>query len=419
MKSLLCRFLLLSLLLCSNMIVRASDTTRVLFIGNSFTYGNMVPDIMKGIAEAGHLHMEYVMHAPGGATVGDIEQGAFAHMENPQVFTLIRQGNWDYVVVQDNQGRFINFNGVFWPVARTIEGHKRLMDSTMFYNSCATMVWFSGWAFKDGAPPYGNTGVALIDNIDANYKFMNDSLKQIVSPIGAAWKKSVLTSPTIELWDTDAAHASVNGSYLTASVLFCSLFKRDPYEFQFNNGIDAGLAKNFRKIAYETFTDSFAGNNEAMFTLPLSYSNGALVTSTGYAQYDYYKNGTKVATTASNSFTTTAEACYHVVAKTSEGCLRFSREFCPPPQPTSITEITSATSCILYPNPATDFTTLKGTFTDKEMAVTIYDFQGRMVKQISWSQNNQRIDLRGLQPGTYLLRFQGRSGSGQLSLVKE
>lgn len=417
MKSFSLGFLCLIGYLLTSYTTLASDTTRVLFIGNSFTYMNNVPDIIKGLAQEGGIPMLYSMHAPGGATIGDTVQGDFAHMENPQVFQLIRQGNWDYVIVQDNQGRFIYDYGVFHPMARTIEGHKRVMDSTMHYNSCATMIWFSGWAFKDGALPYASTGIELINRIDANYKFMNNILDQMIAPIGAAWKRSVTANPSLDLWHSDAAHASPSGSYLAASVLFSSIFRRDPGPLQFDNGLNAAQAANLRKIAYETFVDSFARDNAAEFTLPLNYTSGALVTSSGYTTYHYYRNGVKVASTSNNTYTAAPGDCYQVIAEDGDGCRHFSLENCP--KPTAITGTTEEYKFRVYPNPTRDFVTIAGNQYARPVQVTVYDMMGRAVYTTSWEQETRQLDLSSLQAGSYIIRFQIDSKSWKASLLKQ
>lgn len=408
--------LLLSLLI--NAPAAAADTTRVLFIGNSFTYVNMVPDLVKGIAQEAGWYLEYAMHAPGGATVGDSVQGSYAHMENPAVYDLIRQGNWNYVVLQDNQGRFVYDYGVFKPSARTIEGHKRIMDSTLHYNPCAAMVWFCGWAFKDGSPPYGNTGIEMIDRIDANYKFMNDSLQQIIAPIGAAWKRSILAQPDVDLWDADGAHASLQGSYLTAAVLFSTLFKRDPSLLDFNGGLPAPQAALFRQRAYATVRDSFTVNNEPAFTLPLTYSGGALVTAPGYSLYEYYKNGVKVASIPAATYTTPPEGCYQVTARSAGGCLYRSAEFCP--EPTAISYRGAANySLRVYPNPAKDELRLSLDKPGTPAEISVYTPEGRLVISQVSRQQEARLDISRLSPGLYLLRCQAGASFRSLIFCKE
>jgi hypothetical protein len=394
----------------------ASDTTRVLFIGNSFTYVNMVPDIVKGLAQQGSIGMAYAMHAPGGATVGDLAQGAYAHMENPAVFDLIRQGVWDYVVLQDNQGRFLYNYGVFNVNARTLEGHKRIMDSTLHYNPCAAMIWFNGWAFKNGAPPYGNTGIELIDRIDANYQFMNDSLNQIIAPIGAAWKQSTLANPGADLWDTDEAHASLNGSYLTAAVLFCTIFKKDPASLAYNAGLSPAQAAEFRSIAYQTFLDSFARDNAPAFTLPLSYTAGSLMAGTGYLLYEYSRNGEVVATSASNIYPASLGGCFQVKARGADGCWRLSRELCL--QPTAISSVQQRGSFTLYPNPAVNYVVLSGTEAGKRKDIAVYDLRGMRLLQATATEKEYKLDLSGIKPGTYLLRVSTEDGSSTFSLLK-
>lgn len=394
---------------------QAADTTRVLFIGNSFTYGNMVPDIVKGIAQKGGFVMEYTMHAPPGATIGDTAQGTYAHMENPTVFEHIRKGGWDYVIVQDNQGRFIYNYGYFHPACRTMEGHKKLMDSTLFHNPCAKMVWFSGWAFKNGAPPYGNTGIELIDRIDANYQFLNDSLHQVISPIGAAWRRSVLTQPSVNLWDADEAHASVNGSYLTAAVLFTTMFREDPRPLNFDNGLPAARAENFRKIAFETVKDSFSHDNLSSTTLALSYSGGQLTTDAGYVSYEWYKNGTKINAATGPTHSTAPDGCFRVVGKTAAGCERRSWKLCL--QPTAVPQLQGDAVFTFYPNPVPDFITVSGNLSGATSLV-IYDLQGRVVLQEKLTRTEQRVDLRSLAPGQYLVRVQNASGVAQRPLLK-
>jgi hypothetical protein len=49
------------------------------------------------------------------------------------------------------------------------------------------MIWFAGFGLKYGFPPYGNTGVALIDSIYYNYQYLNDTALPIIAPIGTAF----------------------------------------------------------------------------------------------------------------------------------------------------------------------------------------------------------------------------------------
>lgn len=84
------RLLLLSLSVLLFQGSFAADTTRVLFIGNSFTYANNMPQLFKTLADSAGIKVIIGVHAPGGVSVGDTAQGSMAHMNNPVLFALIR-----------------------------------------------------------------------------------------------------------------------------------------------------------------------------------------------------------------------------------------------------------------------------------------------------------------------------------------
>src|SRR4051812_32486983 len=109
--------------------IAAQDSTRILFIGNSFTYYNNMPLIVKAFADSAALPVVTGMHAPGGVSVGDISQGSMAHMNNPVLYNLIRSKKWDFVVIQDNQGRFVRDSAQFPSSSLVVEGHLQIMDS--------------------------------------------------------------------------------------------------------------------------------------------------------------------------------------------------------------------------------------------------------------------------------------------------
>jgi len=72
-----------------------SCTTRVLFLGNSYTYFNNVPAILSALAQAGHqCSVETRMVAPGGKTLKD-------HWESSASREALNSQAWDFVVLQD------------------------------------------------------------------------------------------------------------------------------------------------------------------------------------------------------------------------------------------------------------------------------------------------------------------------------
>jgi len=63
----------------------------------------------------------------------------------------------------------------------------------------------------------------------------------------------------------------------------------------------------------------------------------------------------------------------------------------------------------IYPNPASDFITIKLNNSDKEK-IQIYDIMGRLVKEVSIS-NNQKLDISKLSSGVYFVRLNNNKSS--------
>src|SRR5688572_8892071 len=96
------RFLALCVILClftASALVgqssAASPPTRILFIGNSYTYFNDLPKTLQSMAAAGASprKLELGTVLIGGATLR-------SHW-NDSTLQLIRRGRWDYVVLQE------------------------------------------------------------------------------------------------------------------------------------------------------------------------------------------------------------------------------------------------------------------------------------------------------------------------------
>lgn len=282
----------------------ASDTTKVLFLGNSFTSANSMPQIFGNMANKSY-NIDITMHAPGGVFVGDTRQGTSAHAYNPAVFTAIRSKKWDYIVIQDNQAAFSNQVGSFPPVANVIVGHTRLRDSALASNPCTKIILFAGWCFKNGwqqSPPIFNTGSEMNERVYVNYKVLNNQINGIVSPIGIAWNRIIKKLPAVDLWAADEAHPSYAGSYLTAATIYSSIFAASPEEVMYDGSLDSATARTLRKVAYETVVDSIAPTSLAKYTVSLTYTGSMLSSSSGYAKYEWYKKSQLIGTTTTPKF---------------------------------------------------------------------------------------------------------------------
>ncbi len=70
----------------------------------------------------------------------------------------------------------------------------------------------------------------------------------------------------------------------------------------------------------------------------------------------------------------------------------------------------------LSPNPTSEHIILSGI--DKASLIRIFDIQGRLMYETSYSPGN-KIDIRDLNVGTYLVRVMGENGFGVKKFLKE
>lgn len=383
----------------------AQDTTKVLFIGNSFTSANNLPNLFKLLAQdAGH-HVIVESHMPGGISVGDIRQGNQAHMNNPHVYNLIKGNNWDFMVLQDNQGRFSHPYGQFAnPItqSRVIEGHLQIRDSLLYYHPCANMIWFGGFGTKDGLGLGYTSGSALIDAIYGNYNFLNDTAQEVIAPIGPAFKRIISGHLLINLWGADNTHPSLHGSFLTSCVIYTTIFKQSPTLSTYNPGISAFNDSLLKTVGYQTTIDSLNSTGLNEITPIISKSNDTLAVHNYQGCSWFYNN---ILYNSSNCTTILNKPGYYsAIVTDSDGCQFRTLEYEHVVTNINIEHYTSDEVSI-YPNPTEGEFRLnlddsKGPFT-----YTITTINGEVIKHQNLNVKTTVIDLADYARGVYILQI--------------
>jgi hypothetical protein len=195
----------------------AAPPTRVLFIGNSYTYFNNLPALVKTLAEAaGAGPVEVRMVAPGGWRLVD-------HWEKGEAREALRSGKWDFVVLQD-QSQLGD--------GRTVDGKPHVgSPETVFLPAAAKWaaeitgagakpVFYLTWARK--ASPEDQ--VVLTRAYSTAAREGHGTL----APVGIAWAMVREMDPSIELYVDDGSHPSQAGSYLAACTLVAAILDRNP-----------------------------------------------------------------------------------------------------------------------------------------------------------------------------------------------
>jgi hypothetical protein len=182
-------------------------TMRLLFVGNSHTYLNYMPQMVKRLVEAsGHRSPVEVAQSVGDAV------GLEWHWGNARTRELIAGRRWDFVVLQDRSGGPLKNRDSF-------ERHARLLDAEIRAAGARTVLYMT-WAHR--LHPQTQAEIA-----DA-YTSVAAELDAVLAPAGLAWQRALHLDPVLALHHADGRHASAAGSYLSACVLYAVLTGASP-----------------------------------------------------------------------------------------------------------------------------------------------------------------------------------------------
>lgn len=239
-------FVLLILLFVT---VRAQDSISVLFIGNSYTYVNDLPTMLRDLSAS--LNKE--------VTIGSKTNGGFTfqnHANDPLTYAAINQNLWDVVVIQ-GQSQEPSFptgqvNTASYPYAM------QLSDSVLANSACSNVMYFMTWGRQNGDPQWDsiNTFDKMNNRLYNTYRRFADSADAMVAAVGASWKYVRDTYPTINLYSGDGSHPSLEGSYLAACTFYASLFRQSPVGATFIAGLEPTIAGQLQAAAAIVMLDS-------------------------------------------------------------------------------------------------------------------------------------------------------------------
>jgi hypothetical protein len=215
-----------------------ASCTRVLFIGNSYTYANDLPGTFAELARAAGHEVETGMLATGGATLAD-------HAADVATMQRLGSSRWDHVVLQE-QSQIPAIRGLrgqqMYPAARSLVVDVRATG--------ARPLLLVTWAHRDGWPENGLPDFAAMqDGIDAGYESIARELAVPEAPVGYVWAQVRRDHPEVDLWQADGSHPSVSGTYLAACVLYASIFRESPPASSSPAGLSQATAALLRQSA--------------------------------------------------------------------------------------------------------------------------------------------------------------------------
>jgi hypothetical protein len=186
----------------------AQQKLSVLFVGNSLTFSNNLPEIVKKVAACDSVQLYYETIAlPNYALVDHLAEG--------KVQERLASRHFDFVIVQ--QG----------PSSQS-EGKQMLVDAGLTLSGVCRktktrLVFYMVWPFKSRMQDF--------PGVYKNYKLAADTTHSIFSPAGEAWVEAWKRSPALALYSFDNFHPSYDGSLLAAMVIYGSIASKKELSF--------------------------------------------------------------------------------------------------------------------------------------------------------------------------------------------
>ncbi len=233
--------------------VALADTTRVLFIGNSYIYSNDLPGLVRQLALSMGDTVETGMSAPGGHTFQQ-------HSTNPTTQAFIALGNWDFVVLQEQSQR-----PAFPPeqVAQEVLPYAtQLVQQVRSANPCTEVIFMMTWGRENGdaanCPNYPPlcTYDGMQQRLRESYLLMAQQNDAWCTPMGVVWQAHRNAFPDRGLY-TDGSHPNMLGSYLAANTLVGTMKRASTAAASFvPNALEADEALFVRTLASGIVLDS-------------------------------------------------------------------------------------------------------------------------------------------------------------------
>ena len=193
---------------------RPAGSMRVLFIGNSFTryWGGQVLIGTRMAMSSPAWREKPPIYEQSTANGWDLQE----HFGEGRALARIREGNWDYVFLQEHSERPLDDRESFFKYARRFDAEIK--------KSGAKTVLFMTWAKENEAGKQKALAEA--------YNALGRELGAAVVPVGLAFQQSLAERPDLRMHDLDGKHPSAAGSYLTACCFYSFLYGRSPTGLQ-------------------------------------------------------------------------------------------------------------------------------------------------------------------------------------------
>jgi PKD repeat protein len=416
--------LLLAVILINKLF--AQDTLSVLFLGNSYSSYNNLPQLVQSLSSSAGKTLIIDSNMPGGLSMS-------GHANNATTFSKISQGNWDYVILQEQSQMptidFYRYNEMY-PAMTDL---KSLIEQ---YNPCAKIITYMTWGRRYGGQQCG-PGATYCSPVFVDFNHMQDSLTSAYleiseqlniqcAPVGVTWQ-NILNDTTLILHSNDNSHPTIDGSYVAALSIYSSIWKQPSNGTTFNAGLTQSRALYYQQMSDNTIFNSqndwnllinnpIANFSETISGFTATFTNlSTSMNNTLNYFWDFGDGNTSSIQNPSHTYTTSGTYTITLIAS---DCIFTDTSIYTIQIGTNSMKESTGSEFELYPNPTTKQLNLMVGSNLLGSVYTVYDNTAKLVLTGKISTENTSVDLGNLSAGLYLFRM-GEICTQIVKVIKE
>lgn len=247
------KYLYLTFLLAVPILLFAQQKKSTLFVGNSYVAVNNLPQTTALVALSIGDTLLVSSYTPGGYTL-------LQHSNDVNCLNAINSMPWDFVALQE-QSQMPSFPQS--QVEQAVFPAARKLDSMIHLNNaCTQTLFYMTWGRKNGDasncanwPPIC-TYTGMDGLLRQRYEFMADTNHAACAPVGAVWRYIRTHFPSVNLYQADESHPTLEGTFAAACTFNTLIFHRDPSLVTYNNGIASSIADSIKMAVKAVAYDS-------------------------------------------------------------------------------------------------------------------------------------------------------------------
>ncbi len=404
--------LILILQFCCNFLF--SQEKKVLFIGNSYTFIEDIPNMVYQIANSSGDLLFVDKQTAGSATLQE-------HANSVTVTNKINSNNWDFVVLQGQSvevaltGDYFNNNVA--PYAA------QLCQTIKNNNTCTQPVFYNTWGREYGMAAGGPTCTTypwmcsyhgMDDALAQNYRILADSNNALISPVGQVWRYIRDNLIQVNLYDEDESHQSLAGAYASALTFYTIILRKDPSLITYNPGVNYQEASRIRSAVKAVVYDQLSMWKVGEFDPKANFeyhNDGATVSFSNTSEnantfsWDF---GDTETSTEENPLHNYSEAGEYTVSLTVTKCGESDTYTTTIDIPTLSLNKEEKPDVKLYPNPVENALYIKEIDLYGVKKMNLYSLVGKKM-ELHLDRTIGMIDVSRLASGTYFLEIINRN----------